>query len=371
MQLSVVIPAHNSVKCLERVIQSLTYITVSHEIIICENNSSDGTYEFALILKEKYSSLNITVIKSKATSVGAALNDGLEAARGDFIHFVDSDDEVYSQEYKGILNEIKDKDFDFIQLKYTLYDAKMKKHMYIRPHRIFTNIYWNKIYRRSFLRMYDIKFEDGILNQDGVFNGYVRSQDCKVLFSDILIYKYYVNDSDEGSVSDSVRMKTINGFVCGSKNENIMIHENIIKPSHMRHHCFYRFLAFDCNDPDFDEAFEKLSNKAINMFMSTYQEKNVYSVNKNYAFVMYVALINEDKQAVKILQANHKKFLHDIEYPNQRDYLQVENKNDTHIIMHRQKEVFRNIVMIKNNSIRNELFKAYQALHEIQCQGGM
>ena len=89
MNISVVIPTYNRIELLKRSIDSVINQTIKpSEIIIVDDGSNDVT---EAMVKKKYDSLKI--IKQKNKGVSAARNSGIKASSGEWICFLDSDDE--------------------------------------------------------------------------------------------------------------------------------------------------------------------------------------------------------------------------------------------------------------------------------------
>lgn len=85
---SVIIPTFNRAHCVSVAIESVIAQTFSNfEIIIVDDGSSDGTND----VLEKFGD-RIRVIHQKNRGVSAARNNGIRAARGKWIAFLDSDD---------------------------------------------------------------------------------------------------------------------------------------------------------------------------------------------------------------------------------------------------------------------------------------
>jgi len=85
---SVIIPTFNSARWLRDTIESV--LAQTHrplEVIIGDNGSTDGTREIAA----SYGS-RLTLVHAHERGPGAARNAGLDAARGEYVQFVDSDD---------------------------------------------------------------------------------------------------------------------------------------------------------------------------------------------------------------------------------------------------------------------------------------
>jgi glycosyltransferase involved in cell wall biosynthesis len=91
IMISVIIPAYNRAKLLTRAIQSVLSQTYQDfEIIVVDDFSKDNTDE----LMQQYHDTRIRYIKHSQNKGGnAARNTGIKQARGEFIAFLDSDDE--------------------------------------------------------------------------------------------------------------------------------------------------------------------------------------------------------------------------------------------------------------------------------------
>ena len=89
MKISVIIPTYNRKKTLARAIQSVINQSLSPiEILIIDDGSNDGTEEW---VKENFQ--NIKYIYQNNRGVSSARNIGIENANGDWVAFLDSDDE--------------------------------------------------------------------------------------------------------------------------------------------------------------------------------------------------------------------------------------------------------------------------------------
>ena len=89
MKISVIIPTYNRKKTLARAIQSVINQSFSpFEILIIDDGSNDGTEEW---VKDNFQ--NIKYIYQNNHGVSSARNVGIENAYGDWVAFLDSDDE--------------------------------------------------------------------------------------------------------------------------------------------------------------------------------------------------------------------------------------------------------------------------------------
>ncbi|MDH3669858.1 MAG: glycosyltransferase [Gammaproteobacteria bacterium] len=89
MNISVIIPTHNRARLLERALQSvLGQAKPAREIIVVDDGSDDGTAE---IMRARLPQIHC--IWQRTRGVANARNRGIEAASGDWLAFLDSDDE--------------------------------------------------------------------------------------------------------------------------------------------------------------------------------------------------------------------------------------------------------------------------------------
>jgi glycosyltransferase involved in cell wall biosynthesis len=89
MLVSVIIPTYNRAKTIKRALNSaLSQSWKSLEVIVVDSESTDGTIEILATYGDK-----IRVVRQKKEGPSAARNAGIREARGEWIAFLDSDDE--------------------------------------------------------------------------------------------------------------------------------------------------------------------------------------------------------------------------------------------------------------------------------------
>ncbi len=92
--ISVIIPCYNSAKYINRAVESVFNQTYSDfEMILVDNNSSDNTLDILYEYKNKHPEI-ITVLQELKQGSPAARNKGLSQAKGEWIQFLDADDEL-------------------------------------------------------------------------------------------------------------------------------------------------------------------------------------------------------------------------------------------------------------------------------------
>ena len=96
-KISVIIPVYNAEKYIRETLDSIIKQSYENwEIILVENGSEDKSPDIIREYEEKYTEIHM--IKSPGKGPGPARNAGLEAAQGEYIVFVDSDDYIPNED---------------------------------------------------------------------------------------------------------------------------------------------------------------------------------------------------------------------------------------------------------------------------------
>ena len=93
MQLSVIIPVYNAERYLCRCLDSVLTQTLRDIEVVCVNDgSTDGSSEILADFARQ--DPRVKVLTQENLGQGAARNRGLEAAKGEYVYFMDADDEL-------------------------------------------------------------------------------------------------------------------------------------------------------------------------------------------------------------------------------------------------------------------------------------
>ena len=112
-KVSVIIPCYNSASHIRECVESILSNTYHNIEVICiDDGSTDKTLDILDIIKSRDDRLK--VIKQKHKGVSAARNAGLEAAKGKYISFVDSDDFIQNNAYEILVEVAEDHSLDLI-----------------------------------------------------------------------------------------------------------------------------------------------------------------------------------------------------------------------------------------------------------------
>lgn len=176
--LSIIIPAYNSSSfigaCLESII--LQHFE-NYEIIIVNDGSTDNTLEMCQGFAERYN--NIRIISQDNAGVSAARNRGLNEAKGDIIHYVDSDDTLQPGTYSSCIPFMsKHPEIDILSIpvyliKENRYEIQFRSNRIYYGHEQICLAYcdgsisvflWNKLFRRRALK--NVSFPVGRICED-------------------------------------------------------------------------------------------------------------------------------------------------------------------------------------------------------------
>lgn len=95
-KISIIIPAYNSEKYIEKTLNSIINQTIDNiEIIVIVNGSNDRTYDYAEKILKNQNKYQWKVIREKEGNVGKARNIGIKKASGEYLYFIDSDDLIF------------------------------------------------------------------------------------------------------------------------------------------------------------------------------------------------------------------------------------------------------------------------------------
>jgi glycosyltransferase involved in cell wall biosynthesis len=125
-KLSIIIPIYNSVPYLRRCLDStLAQDFSDFELIIVDDGSKDGGREMIEEYARKDTRIK-TIFHKSNRGAGAARNSGLNAARGEFVGFVDSDDWIEPDMYSSLLARQAETNADIVECNIERHEPEQK-----------------------------------------------------------------------------------------------------------------------------------------------------------------------------------------------------------------------------------------------------
>jgi len=114
-KVSIIVPVYNAKETLIKCVSSLVNQTLQDiEIILVNDCSKDNSFLIMRLLEQQFSDKLIIIDSDKNRGAGGARNIGLQYASGEYIGFVDSDDEVAPTMYEKLYNKAKEANYDIV-----------------------------------------------------------------------------------------------------------------------------------------------------------------------------------------------------------------------------------------------------------------
>lgn len=190
--ISVIMPVYGVEKYLEKAINSvLSQTYTNYELILVDDCSPDKCPEICDNAAKTNPFIKV-IHKQKNEGLGFARNTGLEAAKGEYIYFIDSDDYIEKDLLQKATEALDDNTeaviFGFNRVhedkngnitkceKLTpekaesLSPKQTAELFYMLNERKIFPFAWNKLYKKSFLDSIGVKFESTKLIEDFLFN---------------------------------------------------------------------------------------------------------------------------------------------------------------------------------------------------------
>lgn len=212
---SVIIPVYNAEKTISRCVDSLlSQSCADAEIILVNDGSRDGSG--AICEKYVLNHKNVRYISQENAGVSAARNAGLDAAQGEYIIFVDSDDYVAEELLSTLRDALAAHSVDLLHFSYaTVKGAEITEHRFVSGEYTGAemeaaiqqaicdkslNAPWAKVYRRDLVERNHIRFPIGIsIGEDRLFNMEYALQIQSYATLDMI--GYYLSLENEQSLS--------------------------------------------------------------------------------------------------------------------------------------------------------------------------
>ncbi len=219
-KLSVIIPVYNVEKYLSQALESVINQTFADIEIICIN---DGSTDNSLTILENYAQKDqrIKLINKQNAGYGAACNDGLSLAQGEFIAILEPDDYVDTEMYERLIQKAEKYNVDIVKCCFEeileFYDKpKIEKTKWSQAFKLPTQVFsikecplflyfhpsiWSCVYRTDFLKKNNIQFvtPKGAGWADNLFQVQTMCLAKKIIYTDEPYYnyrKYYFSESD-------------------------------------------------------------------------------------------------------------------------------------------------------------------------------
>lgn len=206
-KVSIIMPSLNVAKYIRPCMESVIKQTLQDiEILAVDAGSTDGTLEVLREYEVEYS--RIKVLLSKKKSYGYQMNLGLEAAQGEYIGIVETDDEIFLDMYERLYAAASQHSLDYVKgYAVEFYDMRNGDRYSLDsvypkcvetivnpsedPRLLKQDIFnWQGLYRSSFLRGIRFNETPGAAFQDQGFLLRTLGTAKRAMYLDIPVYLY-------------------------------------------------------------------------------------------------------------------------------------------------------------------------------------
>lgn len=233
--ISVIVPVYNLQDYLERSVASIIVQTYQNlEIILIDDGSTDRSK--AIIQRLSESDVRIVPVYKENGGVTSARIAGIKKAHGDYIGFVDGDDEIEPDMYEFLLKNALDYDADISHCGYQMVFDDGRINYFYNTGRIMLQDrnaglkdllegsfvepgLWNKLFHRKLLDKLLVSEEMDLsikINEDLLMNFYLFSDSSKAIYEDKCKYHYFVRGESatrcnlsSNKIFDPVKVKKI------------------------------------------------------------------------------------------------------------------------------------------------------------------
>ena len=147
MDISIIVPCKELEDCIQNLLYSFHMLNLKgfgYEIIFVFDDEKDKTID---VINSLMKDMNYSIIFNNEKYAGTARNRGLEAARGEFIWFVDGDDWIiYPEVLQCCIPHLRENSYKLIKIGFVSNLFKMEHYSMV----------WQYIFRKDFIE--DVPF---------------------------------------------------------------------------------------------------------------------------------------------------------------------------------------------------------------------
>ena len=211
IKVSIVVPVYNVSEYIERCWNSIKRQSYKNlEVLFIDDCGADDSIAKLEICLSKADDIDVRIIHhAKNRGLSAARNTGLAVATGDYVYFLDSDDDITSDCIESLIAPLSENEYDFVIGDYSVVGNGGYSPLNLTTGAINTNeevlrtyaagewyvMAWNKLCRRDFLLKNDLYFKEGLIHEDVLWTFKVACKADNMYVVKHPVYNYYVRSS--------------------------------------------------------------------------------------------------------------------------------------------------------------------------------
>jgi CDP-glycerol glycerophosphotransferase len=215
-RISVVVPVYNVERYLAACLRSVAAQTVRDlEVVVVDDGSTDGSRAIAAEIARRDDRFRL--VTQANGGLGSARNTGADAASGEFLAFLDSDDALPPDAYERLLGALERTGSDFASgnvhrltsagvvqapfLSRAFARTRLRTHVTRTRALLADRTAWNKLWRRSFWDQHGLRFPEGVVHEDipVVLPAHLAARSVDVVSAPVYLYR--VRDDGEASIT--------------------------------------------------------------------------------------------------------------------------------------------------------------------------
>ena len=321
MKLTIGIPVYNGEKYISRCIDSIlkeyekAKENIELELLIVNDGSKDNSKAILKEYSEKISLIRVITQNNSGLAHGRRVV--LEEASGDYLWFVDVDDEIEEGAIEFIANQkleevnIFDYRLGYENSKLETISMGIQENTILIPNKekkIFTlpNAVWHYIYDLEFLRKTKVTFKSGYLYEDFEFMARLWPNVSKAKYFNFSIYKYYLTEGSimrGGTAINKIRdievmLSSVEEYYAENYPGEFKEELEYFNWYHILYGGYANILRIDETSPLLDEYLKKVKIKYPNWMKNKYLK----SQSLKRKILMYLIKYNQKKIVKKFLK---------------------------------------------------------------------
>lgn len=300
-KVSVIIPVYNGKKGIKKCIDSILMQTYNDlEIIVLDDGSTDGSYEYILSLYGNLDEKNISLIKKENEGVAKTRNKGIQMSNGEYVSFVDQDDYLLPDYYEEYMKKAEETDAEIVVGGYQrisddgkvsriekLDDSEWAKMVVAAP--------WAHVYKTDFIKDNKVEFLSTGLGEDIYFNMLAYSYAKNVVTIPSVSYMWVdnpvsVSNSKQNVVSEKRSPLLLLDELKKHLPEKNMLGKDFEEYFFVRYVAWYFLYTFRGSQRDVFVAMYKRVMAWLNVNYPNYRRNPYMSLNKPKGDPLFIRL---------------------------------------------------------------------------------
>lgn len=213
MLITIVVPIYNVEHYIECCLNSVVNQTYKGDIecIIVNDATLDSSAKIAQEFIDNYSGrIRFKLVEHEMNlGLSEARNTGVKYASGEYVLFLDSDDELEVNAIDDLVNPIRLESYDVVVGSYSIVSNGLKPIVFDKDVKFSSNVSilqafldnqwyvmaWNKLCRRKFLIEQDLFFLPGLIHEDELWSFQLANKANSMYITSARTYKYNIRGS--------------------------------------------------------------------------------------------------------------------------------------------------------------------------------